>query len=222
MPLITVRTRSLCGQAGVWHLDETTPIANIFELVLKKSNHTSYSEFDLLHKGKALENYGLWNKINTLTVDQNGEIDICKVPIVGGGTGYVLHHIKAMYRSVLQIMIEELLKNSGASVVDLEVQRKHLACLYERVEETKRQVYCYKPVNLEDPITLDPLESIKNKVLWMQDGKCYGMAYDSMVKYVKKHAYRDDEGYVQIRNPYTNTPIPFPWKDDFYSTAIRT
>jgi hypothetical protein len=210
----TVKVVSLTGSSVSFQLNASDPIAYIYREVNKE--HGDYRMFRLTYKGP-LEDFGVWNPISVLP--KENEIRICKVLNLEATGSVVLASMRETYRKILLEMLEKIFLNVNSDVSELDRQRLNARKTFDALWEMKKKARDTLPENLTDPYTHEVISNLQGKSTWLQDGKCFAMSYPSLKSHVKNNMYLDEFGIYQIKNPYTNTPIPDPWRADFIYEA---
>lgn len=196
---ITVSIYQLTGQLNLFNYSPETTIGELLYDIGNNCGPAPFRLLKLIHKCKPLELYGLSNPITMLAEDNAIQIYI---PLRLTAASYTLGTLRTVYwQQVIDIV------NSKVYTPQQDAKIRLFANFVEKLEKLYQDTSIQPCVNEEDPITL---EALHNKMYWIEDGKKFAMTYESLVDYIKKFKYVDENGLTQIPNPYTRQPISEP------------
>ena len=183
--------------------DDTT-IGKVMFDIGKSNEIAPLEQLKFIYKGKPLETLGLSNPIKTF--EDDGKVNI-HIVLRLSAAPYSLGKLRLDYWSFVISVLEK-----GNFTNGIDTQIKTFYRYLNELEYTYKNAWQKESINNEDPITL---EDITNGFFWIENGKKFSMNYYSLIEYMNKFKYVDENGITQIPNPFTQEPISDPWRTDF-------
>lgn len=212
---ITVAVISLGGMPVKQDFAETTPLYRVIHDLRHKIG--LFSGINLVCCQRKVEDYGLATPIGKLP-SENQTVNFYKT-LKLGAYGYIIGTAMGLLNKARQTAID-------AAVVDDKTLPLNEACIrnlnsiVEGLQAKFREAKGKTITNDKDVITFDDIDSI-TAMRWIEGDKVFAMSYESLMTYIKSFKYTDDNGEVQIPNPYTKVNIASPWREEFLALASR-
>lgn len=181
----------------------------VLELYMKVHQlfNESISNFRLLCQRQLLYEKGLDYKLSNFGKD---ELKINLILNLVGGMPYPLFKVRNSIYKTIDDASKDYPDHSDYNSVLSELIYKKI-----RLDNLYQLAMSSDTVNDTDFITGDPLSEGISVLYWREGDKNYGMTFNSMMKYIHEYKYKDLNGKIQIKNPYTTLDIQYPFRKEF-------
>jgi len=212
---ITVAVISLGGSPIKQEFPDTTPLYRVIYELQHKTG--PFGNINLICSQRKVEDYGLATPIGKLP-SEHQTVNFYKT-INLGAYGYVMGTVVGLLNKARQLAVDAAVVDDSSIPLN-ETRIRNLNSIIDELRDTFNEAKSKTITNDKDVITLDDIDSV-TAMRWIEGDKVFALPYDSLMTYVKSFKYTDDNGKMQIPNPYTKVNIASPWREEFLNLASR-